>query len=97
MAYIRALVISAYKEINCLISQPKHYVVGTLQNRRNEKVLLSTKNCTLNLMCKKILRFYTKELCLSRLWFIQYTDMIQLSAQVELVELETLQEIVKSN
>ena len=29
MAYIRALVMSAYKEINCLISQPKHCVVGT--------------------------------------------------------------------
>ena len=28
---------------------------------------------------------------------IQYTDMIHLSAQVELVELETLQVIVKSN
>ena len=43
MAYIRALVMSAYKEINCLISQPKHYVVGTQKNRRNETVLLSTK------------------------------------------------------
>ena len=41
--YIRALVISAYKEINCLISQPRHYVVGTQKNRRNETVLLSTK------------------------------------------------------
>ena len=28
---------------------------------------------------------------------MQYTDMIHLSAQVELVELETLQVIVKSN
>ena len=43
MAYIRALVMSAYKEINCLISQPNHYVVGTQKNRRNETVLLSTK------------------------------------------------------
>ena len=43
MAYIRALVMSAYKEINCLISQPKHYVVGTQKNRHNETVLLSTK------------------------------------------------------
>ena len=34
---------SAYKVINCLISQPNHYVVGTLKNRRNETVLLSTK------------------------------------------------------
>ena len=33
---------SAYKEIN-LISQPKHYVVGTQKNRPNETVLLSTK------------------------------------------------------
>ena len=41
MAYIRALVMSAYKE-NCLISQPKQYVVGTQKNRRNETVLLST-------------------------------------------------------
>ena len=43
MAYIRALDMSAYKEINCIISQPKHYVVGTQKNRRNETVLLSTK------------------------------------------------------
>ena len=43
MAYIRALVMSAYKEINCLISQPKHYVVGIQKNCRNETVLLSTK------------------------------------------------------
>ena len=43
MAYIRALVMSAYKEINCLISQPKHYVVDTQKNRRNETVLFSTK------------------------------------------------------
>ena len=43
LAYVRALVISAYKEINCLISQPKHYVVGTHKNRRNETALLSTK------------------------------------------------------
>ena len=28
---------SAYKEINCLISQTKHYVVGTQKNRRNEQ------------------------------------------------------------
>ena len=42
MAYISALVMSAYKEINCLIFQPKH-VVGTQKNRRNETVLLSTK------------------------------------------------------
>ena len=36
---------SAYKEINCLISQPKHYVVGTKKNRHNgsiETFLLST-------------------------------------------------------
>ena len=26
---------SAYKDINCLISQPKHYVVGNQKNRRN--------------------------------------------------------------
>ena len=43
MACIRALVMSAYKVINCLISQPKHIVVGTQKNRRNETVLLSTK------------------------------------------------------
>ena len=34
---------SAFKEINCLISQPKHYVVDTQKNRRNEAALLSTK------------------------------------------------------
>ena len=39
MAYIRALVMSAYKDINCLIYQPKHYVVDTQKNRRNETVL----------------------------------------------------------
>ena len=43
MAYIRALVMSAYIEIKCHISQPKHYGVGTQKNRRNETVLLSTK------------------------------------------------------
>ena len=58
---------SAYKKINCLISQPKHYVVGTQKNRRNETVLLSTKNYTLNLMCKKYYDFTLNELCLSRL------------------------------
>ena len=42
MAYIKALVMSASKEINWLISQPKHYVVGTQKNRRYETVLLST-------------------------------------------------------
>ena len=35
---------SASKEFNCLISQPKHYVVGTQKNRRNETIPLSTKN-----------------------------------------------------
>ena len=39
MAYIGALVMSAYKDIICLISQPKHYVVGTQKNRHNETVL----------------------------------------------------------
>ena len=34
---------NANKEINCLISQPKHYVVDTQKNRHNETVLLSTK------------------------------------------------------
>ena len=42
LAYIRALVMSAYQVINCLIlNQP--YVVGTQKDRRNETVLLSTK------------------------------------------------------
>ena len=36
-------------------------------------------------------------MCLSRLWYIQYVDVIHLSAQVILVDLETLQVIVKSN
>ena len=45
---------SAYKEINCFISQPKHYVVGTQKNRRKHQ------NDRLNLMCKKILQFYAK-------------------------------------
>ena len=57
---------SAYKEINCLISQQKHYVVGTQKNRRIETVLLSTKIVG-KIWCKKILRFYAKKLCLSRL------------------------------
>ena len=39
MAYIRALVMTAYKDITRLISQPKHYVVGTQKNRRNKTVL----------------------------------------------------------
>ena len=43
MACIRALVMSTYKVINCLISQPKTYVVGTQKTRLNETVLLSTK------------------------------------------------------
>ena len=60
MAYIRAFVMSAYKEINCLISQTKHYVVGTQKNRRDETVLLSTKNYTFNLMCKKYYDFTLK-------------------------------------
>ena len=50
MAFIRALVMSAYKEMNCLISQPKHYVVGSFKHQ----------NCRLNLMCKKKIRFYAK-------------------------------------
>ena len=33
----------AYKEINCLIYQPKHYVVGIQKNCHNETVLLSAK------------------------------------------------------
>ena len=32
MAYIRALVMSAYKEIICLISQLNQYVVGPQKN-----------------------------------------------------------------
>ena len=51
---------SAYKKINCLLSHPKHYVVDTQKNRRNETILLSIKIIRLNLMCKKILRFYAK-------------------------------------
>ena len=43
MAYVRALVMSAYKETNCLIYLPKHCVMSTQKNRRNEMVLLSTK------------------------------------------------------
>ena len=43
MAYIRALVMSAYKEINCLISQLKHYVVGTQKKRRNKRVFQHQK------------------------------------------------------
>ena len=58
---------SAYKEINCLISHPKHYAVGTQKNRRNEMVLLSTKNYTLNLMCTNKKDFTLKKLRLSRL------------------------------
>ena len=34
---------SAYKVINCLISQTEIYVLGTQNNRLNETVLLSTK------------------------------------------------------
>ena len=34
---------SAYKGINCLISQPKTYVLNTQKNRLNETAVLSTK------------------------------------------------------
>ena len=43
MAYIRALVMSAYEVINCLISQPKHIFLGTQKNCLNETALLSIK------------------------------------------------------
>ena len=43
MACIRALVMITYQVINCLISEPKQYVVDTQKNHRNEMVLLSTK------------------------------------------------------
>ena len=46
-------------------------------------------------MSKKILTILRSKMCLSRL--IHYADMIHLSAQVILVDLETLQVIVKSN
>ena len=48
-------------------------------------------------MCKKILKILRSKMCLSRLWYIQYADMIHLSTQVKLVDLETLQVIGKSN
>ena len=43
MACIRAFVMIMCQVINCLISQPKTYVVGNKKNCRNETVLLSTK------------------------------------------------------
>ena len=50
MACIGTLSRSAYKAIDCLISQQKHilwatktYFVGSQKNRLNETVLLSTK------------------------------------------------------
>ena len=61
MAYIRALVMSAYKEINCLISQPKYYVVGTQKNRRNETALLSTKIIGLIWCVRKYYDFTLKD------------------------------------
>ena len=39
-------------------------------------------------MRKKMLSIYAQKLRLSRLWFIQYADMIHLSAQVKLDDLE---------
>ena len=48
-------------------------------------------------MCKKIFTILRQKLCLSGLRFIQYVDMIQLSAQIEPVDLEALQVIVKSD
>ena len=50
---------SAYKVINCLISQPKICFFGTPKDRLNEKVLLSTKG-SLTLAMGKCLWFSVK-------------------------------------
>ena len=42
-----------YQVINCLISQPKTYVVGTQKNRRN-KTVFKAPNYRSNPMGKKI-------------------------------------------
>ena len=86
---------SAYKVIDCLIFQPKH-MFWVLKRTVSMRRFFKASNYRLNLICKKILRFYAQKLCLSRLSFIQYADMIHLSAQVKLVDLRTLQVIVKS-
>ena len=66
MACIRALVMSAYKVINCLISQPKHMLwvhKRTVSMRR----FFGAPNYRLNMICMKVLTILPQKLCLSRL------------------------------
>ena len=61
MACIRALVMSAYKVINCLISQPKH-MLWVLKRTIAIKRFLAP-NYRLNLMCKKNINDFTLNIC----------------------------------
>ena len=54
MACIRALVMSAYKAIDCLISQQKH-MLWVLKRTVAMRWFFLAQNYRLNLMCKKIL------------------------------------------
>ena len=52
-----------------LISQPKHYVVGTQKNCLNERVLLSIQNICYNWRIRKYLQFYAKIFISMQIWF----------------------------
>ena len=54
MTCIRALVMSAYKVIHCLISQPKH-MLWVLKRTVTMRRFFLAPNYRLKLMCKKIL------------------------------------------
>ena len=62
MACIRALVKSAYKVINCLISQPKH-MMWVLKRTVAIRRFFSAPNYRINLMCKKKINDFTLNIC----------------------------------
>ena len=62
MACIRALVMSAYKVINCLISQPKH-MLWVLKRTVAMRRFFWAPNYRLNLMCKKNINNFTLNIC----------------------------------
>ena len=62
MACIRALVMSAYKVINCLISQPKH-MLWVLKRTVAMRRFFYALSYRLNLMCKKNINDFTLNIC----------------------------------
>ena len=88
---------SAYKDINCLILNQNIMLWVLKRTVAMRRFFRHKKKYRLNPMCKKLLRFYAKNCFYLDYDNRQYTDMIHLSAQVELAELATLQVIVKSN